>query len=223
MTTTMAALTSGSIRVAEFVKLTLPETAYTFCNAAGPIIVNGITFDGLGSLLSISDIQNDIKANSADLKIALVGIDPTNIALILSNDIKGSKIEVWRGFLNSNNQIQTIGITQQFFKRYQGIINSVSINEDFNEELRQRTATCMLSSASMRLVLDGRKAGIRTNPQIWKVFYPNDTSMARVPIIASTYFDFGKTAQGGSQTSGGYLTRFIGGGNVTETITTNEP
>jgi hypothetical protein len=224
MTTTMAALTSGSIRVAEFVKLTLPETAYTFCNAAGPIIVNGITFDGLGSLLSISDIQNDIKANSADLKIGLVGIDPANISLILSNDIKGSKIEVWRGFLNSNNQIQTIGITQQFFKRYQGIINSVSINEDFNEELRQRTATCMLSSASMRLVLDGRKAGIRTNPQIWKVFYPNDTSMARVPIIASTYFDFGKTPQSGSQTSGGVLSRFIGGGgNVTKTITTNEP
>ena len=146
MTTAMAALNSGSIRVAEFVKLTLPTTAYTFCNAAGPIVVNGITFDGLGSLLSISEIQNDIKANSADLKISLVGIDPTNIALILSSNIKGSKIEVWRGFLDTNNQIQTISSVQQFFKRYQGIINNVSINEDFNDQLRQRTATCMILS-----------------------------------------------------------------------------
>ena len=51
----------------------------------------------------------------------------------------------------------------------------------------------------MRLVLDGRNAGIRTNPQAWKVFYPTDTSMNRVPVIASTYFDFGKAPIGGSQ------------------------
>lgn len=201
MTTSMLALNSGSIVVAEFVKLTMPHNSYTFCNAAGPITVNGTTFEGLGSLLSISEIQNDIKANSADLKLSLAGIEPANIAIILSYDIKGSKLEVWRGFLNSDNQIQTISGQQQFFKRYQGIINNVAITEDFNDELRQRTATCIISSASMRMVLESRQAGIRTNPQSWKFFYPNDTSMNRVPIIASTYFDFGVPPKGGSQAS----------------------
>lgn len=195
----MNALSGSSIKVAEFVKLTLPGTQYTFCNAAGPITVGGITFSGLGSLLGISEIQNDVKANSSDLKLSLIGIDPANIALILSTDIKGSKVEVWRGFLNSNNQIETLSGQLQFFKRYQGIINNVSINEDFNDELRVRTATCIISSASMRLVLDSRQAGVRTNPQSWKSFYPNDTSMDRVPVIASTYFDFGKPPLGGSQ------------------------
>lgn len=199
MTTQMLALNSDSIRVAEFVKLTLPSQTYTFCNAAGPIVVNGTTFEGLGSLLAISEIQNDIKANSADLKISLNGIDPANISVILSSDIKGSKVEVWRGFLDSDNQIQTISSQQQFFKRYQGIINNLSIQEEFDNELRKRIATCAISSASMRIVLDSRKAGLRTNPQAWKVFYPNDTSMDRVPVIASTYFDFGKPPKGGSQ------------------------
>jgi hypothetical protein len=199
MTTTMLALNSGSIVVAEFVKLTLPTITYNFCNAASPITVNGITYDALGSLLGISEIQNDIKASSADLKVSLNGIDPANIAIILGGNIKGSKIEIWRGFLDSSNQIQTISGQQQFFKRYQGIINNVSIQENFDDKIRQRVATCIVSSASMRLVLDGRNAGMRTNPQAWKVFYPNDTSMDRVPIIASTYFDFGNLASGGSQ------------------------
>ena len=195
----MNALSNSSIKVAEFVKLTLPTISYTFCNAAGPITVNSITFSGLGSLLSISEIQNDVKANSADLKLSLVGIDPANISLILNSEIKGSKIEIWRGFLDSNNQIAIISGQQQFFKRYQGIVNNTAINEDFNDQLRVRTATCIVSSSSMRMVLEARQAGVRTNPQTWKAIYPNDTSMDRVPVIASTYFDFGKPPKSGSQ------------------------
>ena len=211
MTTTMAALNSSSIRVAEFVRLTLPTQTYTFCNAASPITVNSITFEGLGSLLGIAEIQNDVKANSADLRVSLTGIDPANITLILSANIKGSKVEIWRGFLNSDNQIITTPTTQ-FFKRYQGIINNVSIQEDFNQEARTRIATCIISSASMRLVLDSRKAGVKTNPQSWKFFYPNDTSMDRIPVIAATSFDFGKPPKAGSQAGSGMF------GNVIDQI-----
>ena len=133
MTTTMAALSSPSIRHAEFVRLTLPSATYTFCNAAAPVTVNGITFTNLGSLLGIADIQRDIKATSNDLNISLTGIDPANVAIILGSEIKGSTIEIWRGFLDSNNQI-ILTPTQQFFKRYQGIINSVSITEQFDDD-----------------------------------------------------------------------------------------
>lgn len=196
----MNALNSDSIRVAEFLKLTLPTTNYYLCNAAAPITVNGNTYNALGSLLGIDEIQRSIKANSADLKVSINGIDPNNISLVLGADLKGSKIEIWRGFLDSNNQIITTP-TQQFFKRYQGIINNIAIVEDYNEAERIRVATCVISSASMRLVLESRNAGIKTNPQIWKNIYTNDTSMDRVPIIAATYFDFGKEPTGGSQTT----------------------
>jgi len=190
MTTTMAALSSNSIRFAEFVKLTTPSATYTFCNAAAAITVDGTVFSGLGSLLNITNIDRQVKATSGDLGVSLTGIDSTNIALILSATIKGSKIEVWRGFLDSNNQIITTP-TQQFFKRYQGLVSTVAISEDFDTEKRIRVATCVLSCASFRTILQNRVGGIRTNPSIWKTFYPNDTSMDRVPIIAATYFDFG--------------------------------
>jgi hypothetical protein len=186
----MAALSSNSIKFAEFVKLTTPSATYTFCNAAAAITVNGTVYSGLGSLLSITNIDRQVKATSGDLGVSLTGIDSTNIALVLSATIKGSKIEVWRGFLDSNNQIITTP-TQQFFKRYQGLVSNIAISEDFDTQARIRVATCVLTCASFRTILQNRVGGVRTNPSIWKSFYANDTSMDRVPVIAATYFDFG--------------------------------
>lgn len=200
MTTTMNALASPSINYGEFVRLTTATNTYTFCNAAAPIIVNGITFSGLGSLLAIGDIKREMKATSADLSISLTGIESTNVAIILSADIKGSKVEVWRGFFDSNNQIITTP-SQQFFKRYQGYVSNFSITEDWNQNLRSRVATCGISCASFRTILENRIAGITTNPVVWKNFYSGDVSMDRVPVIASTYFDFGKPPVGGSQST----------------------
>ena len=200
MTTTMAALSAPSIRYAEFVKLTMPDEVHTFCNAASPITISGTTFAGMGSFLGISEIQRDIKASSFDLRVMLTGIDSNNIALILDSDLKGSTIEIWRGFLDSNNQIIT-SPSLQFFKRYQGIINNFAINEDFNDQLRMRIATVVALCSSMRLVLQNRVSGMKTNQTPWQTFYPNDTSMNRVAVIASTYFDFGKPPTGGGQTT----------------------
>jgi len=196
--TTMAALSGPQIRHAEFVKLTVgtAETVYTFCNAAAPITVGGNTFTNLGALLGVGDVQRDMRSTSDDMTIALTGIDPTNIALILSSDIKGSLVEIWRGFFDSNNQIITTP-TLQFFKRYQGIINSVSITEDFNSESRIRIATCSISCSSMRRILENRLGGVKTNQSSWQFLYPNDLSMSRVATITNTYFDFGKPPQTG--------------------------
>ena len=200
--TTINAVTGSQINHAEFVRLTVGNaaTVYTFCNAAAPITVGGITFSNLGALLSVGDVQRDIKATSDDMTIALTGIDPTNVGIILGNDIKGSLVEVWRGFFDSNNQIITTPTTQ-FFKRYQGIINSVSITEDFNSEARTRIATCSISCSSMRRILENRLSGVKTNQNNWQFIYPNDTSMNRVSEISNTFFDFGSPPKTNTQAS----------------------
>ena len=200
--TTIAALSGPQIRHAEFVKLTVgtAATVYTFCNAAAPITVGGITFSNLGALLNVGDVQRDMRSTSDDMTIALTGIDPASIALILSNDIKGSIVEVWRGFFDSNNQIITTPTTQ-FFKRYQGIINNVSITEDFNSELRQRIATCSIACSSMRRILENRVSGVNTNQNNWQFIYPNDTSMNRVSQISNQFFDFGSPPKTETQAS----------------------
>jgi hypothetical protein len=200
--TTIYAVDSPQINHAEFVRLTVGtiETVYTFCNAAAPITVDGITFSNLGALLNVGDVQRDIKATSDDMTIALTGIDPANIGIILGNEIKGSLVEIWRGFFDTNNQIITTP-TQQFFKRYQGIINSVSITEDFNSQARTRVATCSISCSSMRRILENRLSGLKTNKSNWQFVYPADTSMNRVAEISNQYFDFGKPPQRNTQAS----------------------
>ena len=164
--TTINAVTGSQINHAEFVKLTVGTagTVYTFCNAAAPITVGGNTFTNLGALLNVGDVQRDIKATSDDMTISLTGIDPTWVSVILGTYIKGSTVEVWRGFLDSNNQIITTPTTQ-FFKRYQGIINNVSISENFDSQARTRVATCSVSCSSMRRILENKMSGVKTNQQ----------------------------------------------------------
>ena len=210
--TTINAVNGYQINHAEFVRLTVGTagTVYTFCNAAAPITVSGITFTNLGALLNVGDVQRDIKATSDDMTIALTGIDSANVALILSSDIKGSLVEVWRGFFDSNNQIITTPTTQ-FFKRYQGIINSVSITEDFNSEARTRIATCSISCSSMRRILENRLSGVKTNQSNWQFIYSGDTSMNRVSEISNTFFDFGSPPK--TQTQASETTVTIDGGS----------
>jgi hypothetical protein len=199
MTTTIAALNSPQIRFAEFVQIVNPSFTDYFCNGPSNITVSGMTFTGMGSYLGVSEIQRDMKSTSTDVKLSITGLLSSNIAQVLDSKIKGSTITIWRGFLDSNNQIQTIDGVLQFFQRYQGIVNNIAITETFDSDKRDRLATCVISSASMRLVLDSRVAGIRTNPSSWKFYYPSDTSMNRIPSIASTYFDFGNApSPGGS-------------------------
>jgi len=203
MSTAIATLNSSSIRYAEFIQINIgtigsPTAVYTFCNAASNVTINGILFQGMGAYVGLSEIQQDMKSTSVDLKLTVTGLNPDIIAAVLASNMKGSQIIVWRGFLDSNNQIQTIGGVQQFFQRYQGIINNIAISEKFDQRARTRVATCVISSASMRLVLDSRIAGIKTNPSNWRFLYPTDSSMDRVPVIASTYFNFGTPPTNGS-------------------------
>ena len=211
--TTINAVTGSQINHAEFVRLTVGTAlnVYTFSNAPAPITINGITFSNLGALLNVGDVQRDIKATSDDMTIQLTGIDPTNIGIILGNEIKGSVVEIWRGFFDSNNQIITTP-TQQFFKRYQGIISSVSITEDFDTQNRIRVATCSIACSSMRRVLENRITGVKTNKRMWQYLYAADVSMNRVSEIANSYFDFGSPPKTQTQASETTTTYDIGGG-----------
>jgi hypothetical protein len=202
MSTPMTALNSASITHGEFVKLVTASATYTFCNAAAAITVGGNTFSGLGSLLSVGAVNREIKATSVDMVIGLIGIDPTNVNLVLSADIKGSTLEVWRGFFDSNYQIITSPSTQ-FFKRYQGIVSNISLTEDWNENIRSRTVTASISCTSFRAILENKISGIRTNVNSWQQQYASDVSMSRVAAISGQYFDFGAKPQTGSQASPG--------------------
>ena len=121
-----------NIRYADFVRVTTPTDTYLFSTAPYAITVPAVDlrpFDGLGQLVKIGDATRDIKSTANETSISLVGIDTALLGWVLGQNIKGSKIEMWHGFFNTNdnawqfftpgdtsmNRVATIQQIQYFF------------------------------------------------------------------------------------------------------------
>jgi hypothetical protein len=193
----------NSINSAEFVKLTIyndvantaDTTIYTFSSAYKYETIGGTVYSPLGGLLAVGIQQRDIRVTSADTSISLSGIPSDgsdNMAIVLGTKIRGSTIEVIRGFYNNNYVLTSTA------QRFTGIVTSYNITEERHDLVDNFTIT--LNASSYRLVLQNRVAGRKTNGESWKVFYPTDTSMDNVYSLADQYFDFGVKPKEGATT-----------------------
>ena len=193
---------TNNIRYADFVRITTTSGTYRFSTAPASLTIPAVDsqpFDALGQLIKVGDAQRDIKSTANETTFTLVGIDTAMLGFVLGQDIKGSQIEAWHGFFNTDGTLITTGGTGGLYQFFNGYINSFSINEQWMEETRQFVGMITVNAASIQIILKNRIAGRYTNDNSWQFFSPNDTSMNRVAIIASTYFDFGKAPIGGSQ------------------------
>ena len=193
-----------TIKSAEFVKLTVfndyndpsDTTVYTFSSAYKYETIDGTSYSPMGGLLAVGAQNKDLRATSGDTVIAISGIGANNIYLVLGTKIRGSEVQVSRGFYDDNNILET-----PVYNRFRGIITSYGITED--REGQDDNFTVAISASSYVNVLSNRIAGRKTNEQSWKVFYPNDTSMDQVYSIAGVNFDFGGKATSKSTVGGG--------------------
>ena len=185
---------------AEFVKLTIyneyantaNNNVYTFSSSYQSETIDGQTYTPLGGLLGVGIQQRDIRVTSADTSISLSGIDGNNMAVVLGSKIRGSEVEIIRGFYNNNY------ILSNTAQRFTGIVTSYNISEERQDNDDNFTIT--LNASSFKSVLENRIAGRKTNSESWKEFNPTDTSMDRVPSIADRQFDFGQAPKQGATT-----------------------
>jgi hypothetical protein len=185
---------------AEFVKLTIyneygntaNNNVYTFSSSYKTENINGQDYTPLGGLLAIGVQQRDIRVTSADTSISLSGIDGNNMAIVLGSLIRGSKLEITRGFYD-NNYVLTSNA-----HRFTGIVTNYNISEERQDQNDNFTIT--LNASSFKSVLENRIAGRKTNSESWKETSPTDTSMDRVPSLADRAFDFGKEPKQGATT-----------------------
>lgn len=186
---------TNNIRMADFVRVTTPSAVYRFSTAPYPITVTAVDanpFEALGVLVSIGDVQRDIKSTANETTVTLVGLDTSILAWVLSTTIKGSLIEMWHGFFDSNDALITTGGSGGLYKFFTGYINSFAINEQYMEEVRSYVGTISVSASSIQIILQNRTAGRYTNNNAWTFFSPGDNSMNRVPVIESINYFFGK-------------------------------
>jgi hypothetical protein len=195
----------------------------TFSDSSGNSVTAVGTFTALGGLLTISGHQRDISATAYDTQITLVGIDQTKVGQILEvgqnydsngnpipnnfhSGLKGSKVEIWRGFYNNTYNLIADANGNNPALRYTGIVTSYHISEDKQASVDSFILT--LQCSSFKTVLENRFAGRHTNGASWNTISgtnvnPNydsngnptnsayDSGMDRVQAISDTTFNFG--------------------------------
>jgi hypothetical protein len=192
---------TNNIRYADFVRVTTPTATYRFATTPTVITVPAVDsspFDALGTLIRVGDAQQDIKSTANETTFTLVGIDTTMLGWVLGQEIKGSQIEAWHGFFNTDGELITTGGTGGLYQFFNGYINSFSINETWMEEVRGYIGIITVSASSIQLILKNRLAGRYTNNNSWQFFNANDTSMNRVSFISTINYNFGKDAPANS-------------------------
>jgi hypothetical protein len=198
----MIDLTSyASIQSNLFVRLQIDEyrttptgpfttTVLRISDRRGNTTINGEVYQGLGSLISISESSSEIRATSSELVITISGIPNTSISEIVNSKIKGSNVTIQRGLFNAVNET-FLNIEGNPVGRFVGFVNNYSLTEEYDIDTRTSSNTIVLTCSSSVGVLDNKISGRRTNPSSQKSFYPTDISMDRVPTLVGATFNFG--------------------------------
>ena len=186
---------TNNIRMADFVRVTTSSSVYRFATTPSALTipaVDALPFDALGALVKINDVQRDIKSTANETSITLVGLDTALLGWVLGHNIKGSLIEMWHGFFDSNGVLITTGGTGGLYKFFTGYISSFQISEQYMEEARSYVGIISASASSIQIILQNRTAGRYTNDNAWQYWNNGDTSMNRVNFIETINYAFGK-------------------------------
>ena len=182
-----------NIITAEFIKLTVYNdvlnpsdiSIYTFSSSYKYETIGSDVYSPASGYLAIGIQQRDLRATSAQTSISLSGIGPDNIALVLGTKILGSKVQVLRGFYDTNYNLTSTS------NRFTGIVTSYNIQEERHDLVDNFTVT--INCNSFKTLLENRISGRKTNRSSWQYFNPTDSSMNNVDAISGQYFDFGMT------------------------------
>ena len=153
---------TNNIRIADFVRITNPTNTYLFSTLYSSLLVPEVDsepFSALGPLVSIGDAQRDIKSTANETSITVVGIDTAMLGWVLGQEIKGSQIEMWHGFFDTEGQLIDAGGTGGLYQFFNGYVTSFNISEDWFEEAKMYVGKISISASSNQLILQNRAAG----------------------------------------------------------------
>jgi hypothetical protein len=143
--------------------------------------------------MRIGDTSRDIKSTANETTVTIVGLDTSYLGWILGQNIKGSQIEMWHGFFDTEGALITTGGTGGLYQFFNGYISSFTISEQWSEDTRSYIGVISVAASSIQLILQNRTAGRFTNNNSWTFYNPTDTSMDRVAFISTINYAFGKT------------------------------
>tara|TARA_B100000945_G_scaffold321149_1_gene334124 strand:+ start:3606 stop:4283 length:678 start_codon:yes stop_codon:yes gene_type:complete len=148
---------------------------------AGDVIFGGNTYQGVGTLLSMSAFEDTAEMKSSGLTISLSGLDPSILSHSLTNDYHNRPITVFTGFLDGGGE--HAGAVMTSFK---GRMTSMQISESA-EGANTITVNC-----ENRLVDLKRPSNLRYAKESQKLIDSTDTGFNRMEKLATVEILWGK-------------------------------
>jgi hypothetical protein len=172
-----------------FIRLTIPGAAVeTFSDYHRSYSFGGNTYQGLGSLLNITDINDNLRASADEIAVSISGIPSQNVNLILNNRIKGSRLEIFRGYFNPTTG-QAIAEVPTPLAIFRGVVSNFEISDELEGDTG--SVALILTVSNFISLLENKFVGRRTSPTDQDALFPGDKSFDRVPALAKSNFNFG--------------------------------
>lgn len=186
----------GEVGVALCVRLDIPGAeVLRLTTFPKPISIeesdgNTYVYDQVGTLLSITDSAQELRATGNTLTVGLSGIPLEYAINIQTYRIKGSEIDIRRVFCHSVT-MAPLAIAGNPAITFRGIVTNYGFQETYNEFSTDSSLTITIDCASIIDVLQTKITGRRTNKESMAYFYPGDLSFDRVALLTGKPFDFG--------------------------------
>jgi hypothetical protein len=121
----VAALSAQVLRPAFFISMEFASSTSYVWSGLGPMTWNGMTFEGVGVLGSISTISEGSTVEAQGITIELSGINPTSMNNVLNETRILGTVNIWIALFDGNGVL-----IPDPFMSYQGKMDQPSISDD---------------------------------------------------------------------------------------------
>jgi hypothetical protein len=174
----LAAMSAGGLVPAFFAQLEFRSTTEYVWTGPGPLVINGQTFTGVGSLASVGVISEGTGVDAKGTTVTLSGIDPAILNECLTDIKSGAIANIWFGAFD-----QTMTLIAQYLM-FSGVVDTPEVT------VGAETVSITLALES-RLVDLGRAMQRRYTAADQNVTYPTDIAFNWVEILNDAAWNWG--------------------------------
>lgn len=168
------------------------------------LTIDGNTYLGAGTLLSISNIEDTLELKSSGITVSLAGMDSTMVNLALNDNYQNRFITIYLGYLSGGTDT-VVGVMTLF----KGRMQSLTINDDPN-------GSTISVDAENRLIDLEKPSNLRYTKASQEYIATGDTCFNRVQSIQDKEVIWGRSSSNTTRSGGGGGGN--GGGNVRDSV-----
>lgn len=161
-------------------------------SGAGELTFNGEVYEGAGTLMGISDIEDSQELKSAGVTFSLSGMDTEVLGYALTENYQNRPISLWMLFMSGGTDhiVSSILI-------YRGRMTQINVEDN------PEAGSTITVGTENRLIDLRRPSNLRYTKESQQYLYPGDTSLDGVTKLQDMEILWGRQSTSGGVAAGG--------------------